>query len=69
MTLREWMDSNNRTEQWVASMLGEPVAEVRGWVSGRVTPSAVQRQLVASLTKGEVQWKDSVAQIARGSRP
>lgn len=69
MTLRDWMDQNGRDELWLADMVGEPVAEVRSWLSGRLMPNPVQRQHVSHVTKGQVDWTGTLAVLARGTGP
>jgi DNA-binding transcriptional regulator YiaG len=63
MTLHEWFVAEQArgvtgSVERVAALLGEPVALVRSWASGRVLPTMMQRQLIGQVTKGEVGARD-----------
>jgi DNA-binding transcriptional regulator YiaG len=59
VTLHEWFVAEQArgvtgSVERVAALLGEPVALVRSWASGRVLPTLMQRQLIGQVTKGAV---------------
>jgi DNA-binding transcriptional regulator YiaG len=59
VTLHEWFVAEQErgvtgSVERMAALLGEPVALVRSWASGRVIPTLMQRQLITQVTKGEV---------------
>lgn len=69
MTLREWMEREGVAPQKLADLVGVEVALLRSWASGRVMPDHSQRQHIAHATKGAVTEWDTLAQLARGTRP
>lgn len=61
MGLREWLDSEGKTPEWLAQQLKVSVATIRHWISGRSRPrDPIHYIQISKLSGGRVDATDII---------
>ena len=58
MRLREWLDSENRSPEWLAEELGVTPRTVYGWMSGRAPRDRDHVRRITEMSRGQVRAED-----------
>lgn len=58
MTLKEWINKENKKIAWLARVVGVVHCVARRWVLGEAKPSSKYMGKIIEVTKGEVQPND-----------
>jgi len=70
MSIREWLDSVDKTPEWLARQLGRPTNTVRRWMSGRHFPrDADDIRRIEELSGGLVTASDVLLRPTPKGRP
>ncbi len=69
MRLREWLDSENRSAEWLADTLGVTARTVYGWMAGRAPRDREHVRRIAEISRGKVRAEDILLRPDPRPRP
>ena len=63
MTLRQWIETQNMTQQQAADLLGVHAVTLNRYLSGKLTPRRAMLEKVREVTGGAVQPADFFGEV------
>lgn len=69
MRLREWLETNGKSPEWLAEKLGRDGSTVRRWLRGTRRPNNADIGQIEALTEGQVTASDILLRPSPKRRP